>query len=108
MLDTFPCCESVGVPIQLQKTLLDTEKHSLHPDEQFLELLAGVVGCEWPSLASVLSLTNTEIERMKERDNQLSEEQLDLKILKEWSRREEATYGQLCYKLKTVALFQHT
>ena len=32
-----------GVPIQLQRTLLDPEKQILRPDEQFLELLAGVV-----------------------------------------------------------------
>ena len=39
-----------GVPIQLQRNLLDPEKQSLRPDKQFLELLAGVVKSECPSL----------------------------------------------------------
>ena len=86
-----------GVPIQLQRTLLDPEKQSLRPDEQFLEVLAGVVRSECPSLASILSLTSSEIEEVQQNRNQLSQLELSL--------REGATYGQLCHKLKTIALF---
>ena len=58
------------VPIQLQRSLLDPEKQSLRPDEQFLEMLAGVVRSEYPSLASILSLTSSEMEEQNR--NQLS------------------------------------
>ena len=94
-----------GVPIQLQRTLLDPEKQSLRPDEQFLEVLAGVVRSECPSLASILSLTSIEIEEVQQNRNQLSQLELSLQILNKWATREEATYGQLCHKLKTIALF---
>ena len=95
-----------GVPIQLQKTLLDPEKQSLRPDEQFLDMLAGMVRSESPSLASILSLTSSEMEEVEQNRNQLSQSELSLHmLLKKWATREEATYGQLCHKLKTIALF---
>ena len=90
-----------GVPIQLQRTLLDPEKQSLRPDEQFLELLAGVVKSECPSLVSILSLTSTEMEK----NRKLSRSERSLQLLKKWATREEATYGLLCQKLKTISLF---
>ena len=94
-----------GVPIQLQRTLLDPENQSLRPDEQFLELLAGVVKSECPSLVSILSLTSTEMEEVEKNRKQLSQSELSLQMLKKWATREEATYGQLCQKLKTISLF---
>ena len=95
-----------GVSIQLQRTLLDPEKQSLRPDEQFLELLAGVViRSECPSLASILSLTSNEMEEVEKNRKQLSQSELSLQMLKKWATREEATYGQLCHKLRTIALF---
>ena len=94
-----------GVCIQLQRTLLDPEKQSLGPDEQFLELLAGVVKSECPSLASILSLTSSELKEVQKNRKQLSQSELFLQILKKWVTREEATYGQLCQKLKTISLF---
>ena len=94
-----------GVPIQLQKTLLDPEKQSLRPDERFLEMLAGVVRSECPSLASILSLTSGEMEEVEQYRNQLSQSELSLHVLKKWATREEATYGQLCHKLMMIALF---
>ena len=93
-----------GVPIQLQRTLLDPEKQSLRPGEQFLELLAGVVKSECPSLVSILSLTSIEMEEAK-KNKKLSRSELSLQMLKKWATREEATYGQLCQKLKTISLF---
>ena len=94
-----------GVLIQLQRTLLDPEKQSLRPDEQFLAVLAGVVRSECPSLTSILSLTSSEMEEVEQNRNQLSQSELSLHMLKKWATREEATYGQLCHKLKTIALF---
>ena len=50
---------------------MDPEKQSLRPDEQFLEMLAGVVGSECPSLTSILSLTSSEMEEVEQNRNQL-------------------------------------
>ena len=94
-----------GTAIQLQRALLDPEKQSLKPDEEFLELLAGVVTSECPSLASILSLTSCEMEEVEKNRKQLSQSELSLQMLKKWSTREEATYGQLLHKLKTFTLF---
>ena len=88
----------------MQRTLLDPEKQSLRPDEQFLELLAGVVKSECPSLVSILSLTSNEMKEVK-KNQKVSQSELSLLVLKKWATREEATYGQLCQKLKTISLF---
>ena len=83
---------------------MDPEKQSLRPDEQFLELLAGVVKSECPSLVSILSLTSNEMKEVK-KNQKVSQSELSLLVLKKWATREEATYGQLCQKLKTISLF---
>ena len=83
---------------------MDPEKQRLRPDEQFLELLAGAVKSECPSLVSILSLTSAEMEEAK-KNRKLSRSELSLQMLKKWATREEATYGQLCQKLKTISLF---
>ena len=84
------------------------EAWELKLDAHFLEHLAGLEGIHWESLASVLSLTSTEIEEVKRR-SEGSQSQRDpaLLILKMWATRDDATYGQLCQKLKTIALFQY-
>ena len=99
-----------GVEVQLQKTLLSAEKQSLKPEEEFLKLFAGVVKSKWPSLASILSLTSAEIEEVNEegeREEVLSEEDRALLMLRKWASREEATYSQLCQRLKTISLFHY-
>ena len=83
---------------------MDPEKQSLRPDEQFLELFAGAVKSECPSLVSILSLTSAEMEEAK-KNQKLSQSELFLQVLKKWATREEATYGQLCQNLKTISLF---
>ena len=93
-----------GVSTQLQRTLLDPEMQSLRPDEQFLELLAGVVKSECPSPVSILSLTSSEMEEVEKNWKQLSQSEISLK---KWATREEATYGHLCQKLKTISLFNY-
>ena len=87
---------SSGVHVQLQKTLLSPEQRDLKPDQQFLELLAGEVGSKWPSLASALSLTSSEVEEVKKKHSHLDHV---LQMLQKWVEREDATYGQLCHKL---------
>ena len=54
-----------------------------------------------------LSLSEGEIVGLKEKVG-LSQQELALQMLRIWVSREEATYGQLCRKLKTISLFQHS
>ena len=96
----------LGQHIQLQKTLLSPEQRDLKPDQQGLELFAAEVGSKWPSLASALSLTSSEVEEVK-KWKQCSHQEDALQVLKKWVEREDATYGQLCHKLKAIPLFQH-
>ena len=91
-----------GDNIQLQKKLLDPKLQTITPDVEFLELFAGVVGSKWSSLACLLSLTSEEIEEVK-----TEEEDQAFLMLKKWSSKEGATYGQLCKRLKTILLFQY-
>ena len=91
-----------GQHIQLQKTLLSPEQRDLNPDQQFLELFAAEVGSKWPSLASALSLTSSEVEEVK-KWKQCSHQEHALQVLKKWVEREDATYGRLCHKLKAIS-----
>ena len=91
--------------IDLQKKLLDQQSHHLKPDAEFLQSFAHVVESKWPSLASSLSLSGDEIADVKEEG--LTQQDCALKMLKKWSAKEDATYGQLCQVLKTIPLFQH-
>ena len=92
-----------GAHVQLQEKLLGQETRDLKPDEEFLHLLSGVVGSRWPSLAVSLSLSEGEIEGLKGKVG-VSQQELALQMLRIWASREEATYGQLCHKLKTISL----
>ena len=94
-----------GPHIQLQEKMLGQETQALKPDEAFLRSLSGEVGSRWPSLAVSLSLSEGEIEGLKEKVG-LSQQELALQMLRVWASGEEATYGQLCRKLKTISLFQ--
>ena len=76
-------------------------------DDEYLQLLSGEVGSRWPSLATSLSLSAKEIMELKDMVG-LSEHELALQMLRTWALKENATYGQLCRKLNTISLFQHT
>ena len=76
-------------------------------DEEFLHSLSGVVGSKWPTLAVSLALSEGEIKGLKGKV-ELSHQELALQMLRIWASREEATYGQLCHKLKTISLFQYS
>ena len=86
--------------------MLDEENQALKPDEEFLQSLSVEVGSSWPSLAVSLSLSEGEIEGLREKVG-LTQQDLSLQTLKLWAAREEATYAQLCCKLKTISLFQY-
>ena len=98
-------CFCTGVAIQLQEKLLEPQNHGLKPDVEFLSAFAGLVGSKWPSLATTLSLSESEIKEVKREES--SQQDHALQILKKWSSREDATYGQLCQRLKTISLFQY-
>ena len=60
-----------------------------------------------PYLASILSLTAVEIEEIKtEEEISRSQVKQALLMLRMWKLKEEANYGQLYERLKTVSLFQ--
>ena len=96
-----------GLHIELQEKMLNQETEAQKPDVEFLCSLSGVVGSRWPSLAVSLPLSKEEIEELKGKVG-LSQQQIALQMLRVWSSRKEATYGQLYHKLKTIALFQHS
>lgn len=83
----------------------DGENRDLKPDDRFLKLFAGVVDNRWLSLTSILSLTSM-IEEVKNKEDKLSHQDCALLILNKWASQDDATYGQLCQRLKTIALFQ--
>ena len=92
--------------MQLQKKLLEPCNYDLKPDKEFLSAFAGVVGSKWPSLATTLSLSEGEIEEVKKES--LSQQDHAFLMLNKWASREDATYGQLCLKLKKIFLFSET
>ena len=81
--------------------------HKIKPDTKFLEYFSVLVGSNWPSLAVSLSLSENEIQEVKEKGEGLSQLEHALQMLKQWVSREDATYGQLCQSLKAISLFQH-
>ena len=95
----------IGNHIEVQKKLLDSECHAQRPEEEFLELFAGVVGSKWLSLASLLSLTSDEVEEVRRGEEGFTQKDHALLMLKKWTSKKEATYGQLYHKLKTISLF---
>lgn len=92
--------------IGMQRKLLEPEFHYIRPDEEFLQSLSEVVGSKWPYLATLLSLNSSEIEEVREEREELSHVDRALVMLKKWSSREGASYGQLFEKLKPFSLFQ--
>ena len=96
-----------GLHIELQEKMLSKANHEMKLEKEFLHSLSGVVGSRWPSLAVSLSLSEGEIEGLKEKVG-LSQQQLALQALRMWSPRGEATYGQLYNKLMTISLFRYS
>ena len=96
---------TTGDHIKVQKKLLDSECHAQRPEEEFLESFAGMVGSKWSSLASLLSLTSDEVEEVRRGEEGFTQKDHALLMLKKWTSKKEATYGQLYNKLKTIPLF---
>ena len=98
---------SLGVNVLLQEKLLKQDYHKIKPDTKFVEAFSLVVGSKWPSLAVSLSLSESDIQEVKEKGEGLSQLEHALQMLKKWVSRKDATYGQLCQSLKAISLFQH-
>ena len=93
---------AIGEVISIQEKLTDPQLSSLKPDNDFLQSFVVVVGKEWPHLASHLSLSTKDImEELKRRDG-LSPTDQALFMLQKWKTKEEASYGLLCERLRTV------
>ena len=88
--------------VEIQGNLLDPRKSHLKPDNGFLQIFARVVGNHWPHLASQLSLSTRDIMEELKRRGRSSPADQALYMLKKWKSREEATYGLLCERLRTV------
>ena len=103
--DSVPwSCFTAGVHVQLQEKLLDQDNFSVKPDDEFLELFAGVVGSQWPSLAASLPLSEEEI--MEVRQGDVSQRECVFKMLHKWASTSDATYGQLRHRLMTFSMFE--
>ena len=86
--------------------MLDPNNQALKPDEEFLQFFSAVVSSRWPSLAVSLSLSDEEIAGLKEKVG-LSQQELAHQMMRVWASSEEASYGQLCLRLRTISLFQY-
>lgn len=95
-----------GDILDIQEKLLELQYSDQKPNDDFLQSFAGVVGNRWPTLASLLSLTLRDIQEIKTEREMSSRADHPLHMLRRWASNEEATYGQLCERLKTVSLFQ--
>ena len=82
-------CVFVGVVICLQERLLSPQYRDLtlnfesKDDMEFLESFAGVVGVKWPSLAASFSLSEEEIEEIREEEN--GEKERALLLFVKWA-----------------------
>ena len=92
---------NAGVTLSILEKLVESQYSDKKPDDDFLRSFARVIGNYWPFLASLLSLTAEDVEEIKIR---LPEADRALQMLRKWSTRSEATYGQLCISLKVVGL----
>ena len=91
--------------VSLQCQLVDDKNSDTPITEDFLREFSIVVGERWPSLASLLDFSFTDIERIKEVHVSSSSEQA-LQMLREWRRKEGGTYGKLRDKLRTIPLLE--
>ena len=104
-MELISICFCLGAEVQVQEKLVDPKNHLLKPSTEFLESFAGVVGSKWPSLAVSLGLTEKEMEELKTEN--LSTQDSAGEMLTRWASRDEATYGLLCLKLRTISLFNY-
>ena len=97
----------------MQECLL--EKSDDKPQDHFLRQFSDIVGSNWSILPTVLSLSADVIKEMLPLTEEGESMVVDtppqnsdraLQMLEKWSSRDDATYGQLCQRLKTIKLFK--
>ena len=95
----------LGDTVEVQENLLDPTMLNLKPSDSFLQVFAKIVSNNWPHLASQLSLSTRDImEELKRRGRSSTPADQALFMLQKWKTKEEATYGLLCERLRTVLL----
>ena len=77
----------------------------MKPNEEFFQSFSGVVGCKWPYIAGLFSLSSDELQEVKREGRGQSQRDLALLMLRKWANRKEGTYGQLFDKLKPMSFF---
>ena len=95
----FSC---VGEAIAIQENLLDPLKSNSKPDDNFLQTFAKIVSNNWPHLSFQLSLSTRDIMEELKRKERLPPADQALYMLQKWKSKEEATYGLLYERLRTV------
>ena len=97
----------LGDAVDVQENLLDPAMLNLKPSDSFVQMFAKIVSNNWPHLASQLSLSTRDIvEELKRRGRLSAPADQALFMLQKWKTKEEATYGLLCGRLRTVLLMQ--
>ena len=95
----------IGKLVKIQEKLI--EKPDCKPDDDFLESFASVVGGHWSSLATLLSISSSDIKEINTKREEGGHEMQALQVLRKWQQSSpEATYGQLYQKLQTISIFQ--
>ena len=90
--------------VQLQEKLLSAEYRDMRPTADFLETLARVGESRWPASSLAASLSQALRMEACSREGRSQGQAVALEVLNVWSSSEDATYSQLCRKLKTLSL----
>ena len=85
----------------LQDEILNEVNTLSHPDLNFLQSFAAIIGSRWQCLASPLSLTSEDIVSFKRDTRGVEPTRQALAMLQKWAANETATYGQLRKQLCT-------
>ena len=96
----------------MQECLL--ERSDEKPQDDFLKQFSGIVGSNWSILPAVLSLSDDVIKEMipvpeegeSMVDTPTRNSDRAFQMLEKWRSRDDATYGQLCQRLKTIKPFK--
>ncbi len=91
--------------VPLQRIILDESKSISHPDMDFLQSFAAIIGSRWQCLASLLSLTSEDIVSIKKESRGAEPTRQALVMLQKWAASDTATYGQLQERLCTLSVF---
>ena len=89
----------------LQDKILSEDNSIVHPDLEFLQSFAAIIGYRWQCLATPLSLTSQDIVSIKRETRGVEPSIQALALLQKWAASDKATYGQLREQLCTLSVF---